>query len=44
MRYRIHLNLCVALSVAILLFVTGIEATQIKVSITQLTDVGVVRK
>ena len=32
MRYRIHLNLCAALAAAQLVFVTGIDATEIKVS------------
>ena len=32
-RYRIHLNLCIALAAAQLLFITGIEATDIKVRI-----------
>lgn len=31
MRYRIHLNLCAALAAAQLVFVTGIDATEIKV-------------
>ena len=31
-RYRIHLNLCAALAAAQLIFVTGIDATEIKVS------------
>lgn len=31
MRYRIHLNLCVALAAAQLIFVAGIDATEIKV-------------
>ena len=32
-RYRIHLNLCIALAAAQLVFIAGIEATDIKVRI-----------
>ena len=32
LRYRIHLNLCISLAGSLLIFVAGIEATNIKVS------------
>jgi len=50
MRYRIHLNLCAALAAAQLVFVTGIDATKIKVGeplklcLTDTTNGGTVVK